>query len=162
MEFFSKAHSAYRRRAKRVVDQADPFEEERWYASYQAAVMGRDLQGLIEVVSLRPWRAEAALECSAIAEALGHVGTAFAYALMASEASEYASRDILFVDSSAYGFKSYDRLGTIAYYAGFYKVGYKACCTCLETYKDLLSPADVVRIENNKAFYTAKLGEAPV
>lgn len=162
LEFFAKAAAAYRRRAKRMVGQADVFEEERWYAAYQAAVMGRHLNDLIEVVSERPWRAEAALECSALAESLGQVGTAFTYALLATEATEYRNKDILFVDSSAYGLKAQDRLGTIAYYAGFYHVGYKACCTCLAAYPDLLSTEDVARIENNKAFYTAKLGEAPV
>jgi hypothetical protein len=114
------------------------------------------------VVSQRPWRAEAALDCSALAEAQGQVGTAFTYALLASLAHEETNQDILFVDKSAYGLKAVDRLGTIAYYAQFYRVGLEACNTCLEDFASQLSEADAVRIENNRAFYAVKLGKGPV
>jgi hypothetical protein len=92
---------------------------------------------------------------------MGQVGTAFTYALLASLAHEETNQDILFVDKSAYGRKAVDRLGTIAYYAQFYHVGLEACNTCLDEFAGQLSEADVARIENNKAFYTVKLGRPP-
>lgn len=147
----------YERRATREENVPDPFEEERWYAEYMWASLTNNLDRMTKVVSQRPWRAEAALACSHIAEASGQPGTAYTYALLAVEAAKQNKRDILFVDSTAYGWAAYDRLGTIAFYAGFYVSGINAIDTCLNHPSWVLPQPDIDRMKTNRAFYSQKL-----
>jgi hypothetical protein len=95
-----------------------------------------------------------------MAEAKGQLGTAFVYALLATKGAtrsvtEY-SKDVLFVDSTAYGHQAFDRLGTIAYYVGFYEAGREACETCLNLYDSDLSESDRSRISSNLSYYTSR------
>ena len=155
-----KAIDAYSLRAKKS-DTPDSFEEERWYAQYMAAVLSRNLKEMIEVVSQRPHRAEAAIDGSIMAEEQMKQGLALTFAILAVEATKLKHRDTLFVDSSAYGLRAYDRLGTLAYYSGFYELGKKAVQRCIaesERYPDLPSD-EAARFARNLEFYNKKLQE---
>ena len=155
-----KATNAYALRAKKS-DAPDTFEEERWYAQYMAAVLSRNLTEMLDVVSQRPHRAEAALDGSVMAEEQGKQGLALMLAILAVEASSLTHRDILFVDSSAYGLRSFDRLGTVAYYSGFYELGMSAVKWCIDYAKNCVSvpEADSARFLVNLEFYNKKIQE---
>lgn len=64
---------AYRERAAMV----GTWEEERWYAEFQAAKLAGDTEGLIAVHRLRPWRPEPLRAAADIAEKMPHSDVLF-------------------------------------------------------------------------------------
>ena len=156
-DFLTAAIAAYRLRVTMTTTDTETFPEEKWYAQYMVASLTNDLQGMIDVCGLRPWRVEAALECSRIAELKGDKGTAFTYALLATVTKRPKPTDILFVDTSVYGWRALERLGVIAYYIEMYQVGLAALDECLDMYIADIPETDLRRIEKNRRYYLDKL-----
>lgn len=156
-EYLMKATSTYELRATMTTPETEVFEEERWYAQYMCASLCNNLPAMLDVSSQRPWRVEVSLECSRIAEAQGKMGMAVTYALLAASVKEPRPGDVLFVDTSVYGWRALDRLGTVAYYSNLYQIGLNALQECLEVYESAIPRSDLARINANRQFYLEKL-----
>lgn len=100
------------------------FEEECWYAKYQAGMMSIRAgvyelaeRYLRDALLRRPWRAEPALELSRLYMGKKDFSSAYAYASLAAT-TPYPRDDQLFVDQATYEWASMDALSIAAYWLG--------------------------------------------
>lgn len=99
------------------------FEEEGWYAAYQAASLSGSMPDMLTASERRPWRAEPFLWLARH----NRVNKQFDLAVMFAERASHTSyqfavaskKEVLFLDRAAYtyGWKSSDELLVSAYYA---------------------------------------------
>ena len=155
----AKALQAYKLRSTRDAYTDDIFEEERWYAEYMYAWLTGRLEDMQNVVTQRPWRADAALNLANLALREKRWGVAYIYAKLAVDNADNINQDLLFVDSSAYGWRAVDALAQAAYYAGFINAGRLACYRLLDA-KSMGEPeshhlpdSERARVTVNLAYY---------
>ncbi len=133
------------------------WDEERWFAAFQVAVLGERLQWPTEDVqqaylaayALRPSRAEPLCELARCLRLRGDRTSAFLYAARA--AAMRAPPDVLFVDTSVYAWRALDELASTAWYAGARDEGRQAVARLLAEQRFPASERE--RIEANARFY---------
>lgn len=147
-----RALQAYRRRAA-----MGGWDEEVWYALYQAAALSEQLQAPPAEIafayqaaySARPSRAEPLVQLARFHRLRGEHALALLYARHA--AAMPRPDDLLFVDDTAYAWQALDELSVAAWYAGARAEGEQALARLLAV-ENL--PAEVrARAEGNARFY---------
>jgi glycosyltransferase involved in cell wall biosynthesis len=147
-----KSHAAYLARAR-----MGGWDEEAWYALYQAARLGERLgkepgviaQAYLTAFQTRPQRAEPLYHLARFHRERREFALAFMFAQRGAAIAR--PPDILFVEEDVYAWRLLDEVGTAAYYVGAYSEGRDAL-------RCLLGNADVPeserpRLERNLQFY---------
>ena len=134
------------------------WEEERWYALFQAAVLQERQQAPAPAVrdaylaayAARPQRAEPLCELARYHRERAEYALATMFALQATQIPQ-PTADILFVDTQVYAWRALDELAVSAFYTPHRDLGRTALQRLLA---DRRYPAgDAQRIEANRAFY---------
>ena len=133
------------------------WEEERWYALFQIAVLHERNQAPTATVrdaylaayAARPQRAEPLCELARYHRERGEHALATVFALQASQIAQPA--DILFVDTQVYAWRALDELAVSAFYTPHRDLGRAALQRLLAERRYPDNQAQ--RIEANKTFY---------
>jgi hypothetical protein len=152
-----RARAAYRRRAT-----MGGWEDERWYALYQAALLDERLgespgaiqHAYLTAYALRPARAEPLVELARFHRLRGEWGLAHLFARHAAALPRPA--DGLFVDDAAYAWRALDELAIAAWYVGARDEGRRAAQRLIAECR--FPAAERARIEANLATYDAPRG----
>ncbi|HEY4012502.1 MAG TPA: glycosyltransferase [Polyangiaceae bacterium] len=152
-----KALAAYERRAA-----MGGWAEEVWYSLYQVARLSAALERPVgDVVAAhmrayeyRPSRAEPLCYVALYLREHGRAAAAYPFARAAADIPW--PEDVLFVDTSVYGWRALDELGVSGYWAGRYAEAGGACEKLLEGTS--LPPEHRARVEKNLVFCREKSG----
>lgn len=133
------------------------WEEERWYALFQIAVLTERQQAPSHEVreaylaahAARPHRAEPLCELARYHRERSEHALAAVYALAASQLPQ--PPDILFVDTQVYSWRALDELAVSAFYTPLRELGRAALQRLLAQRQ--YPPAQARRIEANRVFY---------
>lgn len=134
------------------------WEEERWYAMFQIAVLHERKQAPAATVreaylaayAARPQRAEPLCELARYHRERGDHALAALFALQASNIPQPAA-DILFVDTQVYAWRALDELAVSAFYTPHRDLGRAALQRMLAERR--YPETHAARIEANKTFY---------
>ena len=133
------------------------WEEERWFALYQIALLAEKLgesaaeirERYLAAYQLRPARAEPLCELARFHRLRNEFALAHLYARQAA-AVPYP-KDGLFVDTAVYAWRALDELAVSAYYIGAQEDGKAALQKLLA--ENRFPEHERARIENNRVFY---------
>jgi len=133
------------------------WDEERWYALFQIAVLRERQQAADSIVrdaylaayAARPQRAEPLCELARRHREHGEYALATLFALQASQIPQPA--DILFVDTQVYAWRALDELAVSAFYTPHQDAGRAALRRLLQERR--YPAAHAARIEGNRTFY---------
>jgi hypothetical protein len=133
------------------------WEEERWYAQFQIAVLLERQQATVSLVrdaylaayAARPQRAEPLCELARYCREHADHALAALFALQASQIPQPA--DILFVDTQVYAWRALDELAVNAFYTPHREAGRMALLRLLQERR--YPAAHAARIEGNRTFY---------
>ena len=150
---FEQSLERYRQRAS-----MGGWEEERWFAQFQAAKLLERTGAAPEAVrdaylttyAARPQRAEPLCELARFHRERKEFALASLYALQASKIVQ-PTADILFVDAAVYRWRALDELAVSAFYTPHQTLGREALKQLLA--QRLFPENERVRIEGNRAFY---------
>lgn len=138
------------------------WEEENWFALFQAACLAEALKRpwaevtdrYLAAFQARPQRAEPLVELARGERERNQLPRAFVFALAASQIPRPPS-DILFVDESCYGWRAMDELAVAAYWVGRYELSRDSCNALLAG--NTLPAEHRDRVKGNLDFALGKL-----
>ncbi len=134
------------------------WDEERWYAQYQCALLLEQMendstsvqQAYLEAFRMRPTRNEPLTALARYWRLRGEYALALLYARSAEKITMPAD-DMLFVDLSSYQWRALDELAVSAWWAGAHHEGAAAVAKLLA--ESLFPDSERHRIEANAGFY---------
>jgi len=141
------------------------WEEETWYARWQAARMAEFLkhppaeviERYLDAFQARPRRVEPLVDLARMERQRGNLPRAYVYAAAAMRIDR-PSGDILFVDAPSYDWRRQDELAVAAYWIGHYEESKQLSAALLAS--GHLPASERPRIEANMNFATNKINEA--
>jgi tetratricopeptide (TPR) repeat protein len=138
------------------------WEEETWWAQYEAAMLREQLHRPTEAVLMsylscyerRPTRAEPLVQAARFCRIGGMHQTALLFSQKAIQIKRPDDR--LFVDENVYQWRALDEFSINAYWSGLYEASAHACSELLG---GLAPEHDLARIRGNLAFAEARLND---
>lgn len=133
------------------------WDEERWYAQYQCALLMERLQkdaasvqaAYLEAFRMRPTRSESLTDLARYWRLQGEHALALLYARTAATIG--LPDDLLFVDLSCYQWRALDELAVAAWWAGAHREGAVAIGRLLD--EQLFPDSERQRMEANASYY---------